>query len=77
MTKVRKVPPYLEKLKNLKLVMNSFNVGHDRELGIQRLREFNLEGSLSIGELQNIENPLDALEADLKNKTHLVSLTFG
>jgi len=46
-TNVRKVPPHLGKLKNLKVVMNSFNVG----------------------ELQNIENSLDALEADLKNKT--------
>ncbi|ESW05685.1 hypothetical protein PHAVU_011G200900 [Phaseolus vulgaris] len=45
-----------------------------RELGVQQLRELNLDGSLSILKLQNIENSLDALEADLKNKTHLVSL---
>ena len=75
-TKVRKVPPYLGKLKNLKVVMNSFNVGHDRELGIQRLGEFNLEGSLSIKELQNIENFVDAFESNLRNKTHLVALTL-
>ncbi|KAG2396564.1 uncharacterized protein HKW66_Vig0228390 [Vigna angularis] len=31
-TKVRKVPPHLEKLKNLKVVMN-FSVGHGREFG--------------------------------------------
>jgi len=73
-TKVRKVPPHLGTLKNLKVVMNSFNVGHSREFGIQQLGELNFDGSLSIGELQNIENSLDALEADLKNKTCLVKL---
>jgi len=76
-TKVRKVPPHMGKLKNLKVVLNSFNVGHSRELGIQQLRELNLDGSLSIGELQNIENSMLALEVDLKNKTHLVALTLG
>ena len=75
-TRVRKVPPNLGKLKNLKVVMNSFNVGHGRELGIQQLGELNLDGSLSIGELQNIENSVDALEADMKNKTLLVDLTL-
>ncbi|QCD85667.1 hypothetical protein DEO72_LG3g187 [Vigna unguiculata] len=72
-TKVGKVPPHLEKLKNLKVVMN-FNVGHGREFGIQQLGELNLDGGVSIGELQNVENSVDALEADLKNKTHLVEL---
>ncbi|ESW05702.1 hypothetical protein PHAVU_011G202100 [Phaseolus vulgaris] len=76
-TKVTKVPPYLGKLKNLKIVMGSFNVGHDRELGIQRLGELNLEGSLIIQGLQNVENSLDALEADLQNKTHLVALKLA
>jgi len=73
-TRVRKVPPNLGKLKNLKIVMSSFNVGHGRELGIQQLRELNLDGSLTIKELQNIENSVDVLEADLKNKTLLVNL---
>ncbi|KAK8464409.1 hypothetical protein PHAVU_011G201000 [Phaseolus vulgaris] len=72
LTKVRKMPPYLGKMKNLKVVMSSFNVDDD----IQQLRELNLEGSLSIKGLQNVENSLDALEADLKNKTHLVALTL-
>ncbi|XP_068485216.1 putative disease resistance RPP13-like protein 1 [Phaseolus vulgaris] len=72
--RVTKMPPHLGKLKNLKVVMDFFYVGHGRELGVQQLRELNLDGSLSILKLQNIENSLDALEADLKNKTHLVSL---
>jgi len=75
-TRVSKVPPNLGKLKNLKVVMTSFDVGHGRELGIQRLGELNLDGSLSIAELQNIENSRDALEADLKNKALLVKLTL-
>jgi len=75
-TRASKVPPNLGKLKNLKVVMTSFNVGHGRESGIQQLGELNLDGSLSIGELQNIENSRDALEADLKNKTLLVKLTL-
>ena len=75
-TKVKKVPPHLGKLKNLKVVMNFFNVGHGREFGVQQLGELNLEGSLSIGDLKNISNSLDALEVDLKNKTHLVALTL-
>jgi len=75
-TKVRKVPPHLGKLKNLKVVMNSFIVGHSRELGIQQLGELNLDGSLSILDLRNILNSVDALEANLKNKTHLVALTL-
>jgi len=70
------VPPNLGKLKNLKVVMSSFTVGHGRELGIQRLGELNLYGSLLIKDLQNIENSMDALEADLKNKTLLVELTM-
>jgi len=75
-TEVRKVPPHLGKLKNLKVVMNSFDVGHSRELGIQQLRELNLDGSLLIWNLRTIWNSVDALEADLKNKSHLVALTL-
>ncbi|KOM36452.1 hypothetical protein LR48_Vigan02g260200 [Vigna angularis] len=73
---LKRVPPHLGKLKNLKVVMNSFSVGRGTEFSIQRLGELNLDGSLSIGELQNIENSLDALEANLKNKTHLVKLNL-
>ncbi|QCD85631.1 hypothetical protein DEO72_LG3g150 [Vigna unguiculata] len=71
---LKKLPSGLGKLTNLKVVMKSFNVGHGRELGIQQLGELNLDGSLSIMELHNIENSLDASEAYLKNKTLLVKL---
>ncbi|XP_027910845.1 putative disease resistance RPP13-like protein 1 [Vigna unguiculata] len=76
-TKVRKVPPGLEELKNLKVMMDIFKVDHSMESGIQRLGKLNnLHESLSIQGLQDIENPRDALEADLKNKTHLTGLAL-
>jgi len=73
-TRVKNVPPHLGKLKNLQVLMSSFCVKKSKELGIQQLGEPNLHGSLGIDELQNIENPSDALEADLKNKPHLAEL---
>ena len=72
-TKVKKMPMHLGKLKNLQ-VLSSFYVGTTTEFGIQQLGELNLHGRLSIGELQNIQNPWDALAADLKNKIHLAEL---
>ncbi|RDX75101.1 putative disease resistance RPP13-like protein 1, partial [Mucuna pruriens] len=73
-TRVRKLPIHLGKLKNLHVWMSWFDVGKSSEFSIQLLGELNIHGSLSIGELQNIVSPLDALAADLKNKTHLVEL---
>ncbi|XP_040864158.1 putative disease resistance protein At3g14460 isoform X2 [Glycine max] len=73
-TGVRKVPAHLGKLKYLQVLMSSFNVGKSREFSIQQLGELNLHGSLSIRQLQNVENPSDALAVDLKNKTHLVEV---
>ncbi|KAH1217401.1 putative disease resistance RPP13-like protein 1 [Glycine max] len=73
-TKVRKMPMHFGKLKNLQ-VLSSFYVGMGSDnCSIQQLGELNLHGRLSIEELQNIVNPLDALAADLKNKTHLLDL---
>ncbi|KAL2588253.1 hypothetical protein GLYMA_13G190300v4 [Glycine max] len=73
-TGVRKVPAHLGKLEYLQVLMSSFNVGKSREFSIQQLGELNLHGSLSIRQLQNVENPSDALAVDLKNKTHLVEV---
>ncbi|WVZ02991.1 hypothetical protein V8G54_023797 [Vigna mungo] len=77
-TGVRKLPSGLEKLKNLKVMMSRFFVDHNMESGIQLLGKLNnLYHDLGIWGLQDIENPEDALEADLKNKTHLVNLKLG
>ncbi|KAL5159577.1 putative disease resistance RPP13-like protein 1 [Glycine soja] len=76
-TEIIKMPPHLGKLKNLQVSMSSFNVGKRSEFTIQKFGELNLvHESLSFRELQNIENPSDALAADLKNKTRLVELKF-
>eukprot|EP00256_Glycine_max_P066894 XP_025981489.1 putative disease resistance RPP13-like protein 1 isoform X2 [Glycine max] len=76
-TNIIKVPPHLGKLKNLQVSMSSFDVGKSSEFTIQQLGELNLvHERLSFRELQNIENPSDALAADLKNKTRIVELEF-
>nr|KYP38145.1 Putative disease resistance RPP13-like protein 1 [Cajanus cajan] len=75
-TKVRKVPMHLGNLKNLH-VLSSFYVGKSDESSIQQLRELNLHGRLSIGQIKNIHNPVDALAADLKNKTRLAELKLN
>ncbi|KAG4971022.1 hypothetical protein JHK85_037443 [Glycine max] len=73
-TGVRKVPAHLGKLKYLQVLMSPFKVGKSREFSLQQLGELNLHGRLSIQNLQNVENPSDALAVDLKNKTHLVEV---
>jgi len=66
----------LAKLKNLQVLMSSFCVDKSKRVSIQQLGELNLYGSLTIDELQNIENPSYALEADLKNKIQLDKLNL-
>ncbi|KAJ1413482.1 P-loop containing nucleoside triphosphate hydrolase [Sesbania bispinosa] len=75
-TKVRKMPMHLGKLENLQ-VLTSFYMSKSSKFNIQQLGELNLRGTLSIWELQNITNPLDALEANMKNKKHIVKLQLG
>ncbi|QCD95233.1 leucine-rich repeat-containing protein [Vigna unguiculata] len=69
-TKVTKMPMHFGELKNLHL-LDAFRV--HSESSIKQLGGLNLHGSLSIYQVQNIVNPLDALEANLKDK-HLVEL---
>ncbi|XP_027911078.1 putative disease resistance RPP13-like protein 1 isoform X2 [Vigna unguiculata] len=71
---VENVAAHLGKPKNVQVSMSSFHVEKSKEMNIQRLGQFNLHGRLTIDDLQNIENPSDALEADLKSKPHLVGL---
>ncbi|RDX91447.1 putative disease resistance RPP13-like protein 1, partial [Mucuna pruriens] len=74
-TNVKEVPVHLGNLKNLQ-VLSSFYVGKRSEFSARQLGELNLHGRLSIRQLQNIENPSDALAAYLKNKTQLVELAL-
>jgi len=73
-TDVRKMPVHLGKLKNLQVLMSSFRVGQSSEFNIQQLGDLSLRGGLTIEDLQNILNPLDAVAADLKSKRNLVEL---
>ncbi|KOM56826.1 hypothetical protein LR48_Vigan10g271800 [Vigna angularis] len=66
-TEVTKMPMHFGELKNLH-VLNMFCVDRNSEFSAKQLGGINLHGRLSINELQNIVNPLDALEANLKNK---------
>ncbi|XP_068501516.1 putative disease resistance RPP13-like protein 1 [Phaseolus vulgaris] len=69
-TKVRKMPIHFGELKNLQ-VLSMFFVDKNSELSTKHLGGLgglNLHGRLSINDVQNIGNPLDALKANLKDK---------
>nr|XP_007151083.1 hypothetical protein PHAVU_004G016500g [Phaseolus vulgaris]ESW23077.1 hypothetical protein PHAVU_004G016500g [Phaseolus vulgaris] len=72
-TKVRKMPIHFGELKNLQ-VLSMFLVDKNSELSTKHLGGLgglNLHGRLSINDVQNIGNPLDALKANLKDKRHV------
>nr|XP_007150946.1 hypothetical protein PHAVU_004G008000g [Phaseolus vulgaris]ESW22940.1 hypothetical protein PHAVU_004G008000g [Phaseolus vulgaris] len=75
-TRVSKMPMHFGELKNLQ-VLNPILVDRNSELITKQLGALgglNLYGrKLSIKEVQNISNPLDALEANMKDR-HLVDL---
>ncbi|KAL2322309.1 hypothetical protein Fmac_026688 [Flemingia macrophylla] len=57
--------------------LTSFVVGREDGLKIKELREFPyLRGNLSILKLQNVVDPLDALQAELKKKNQIEELTL-
>jgi len=66
-TKVTKMPMHFGELKNLQ-ILNTFVIDRNSELSTKQLGGLNLHGRLSINEVQNITNPLDALETNLKSK---------
>nr|ACJ22810.1 NBS-LRR type putative disease resistance protein CNL-B7 [Phaseolus vulgaris]ACZ74685.1 CNL-B7 [Phaseolus vulgaris] len=69
-TRVSKMPMHFGEFKNLQ-VLSTFFVDRNSELSTKQLRGLgglNLHGKLSINDVQNIFNPLDALEANMKDK---------
>ncbi|KAK8469915.1 hypothetical protein PHAVU_004G009527 [Phaseolus vulgaris] len=77
-TIVRKMPMHFGELKNLQ-VLSTFLVDKNSELSTKQLGGLgglNLHGRLSIIDVQNIGNPLDALKANLKDK-RLVKLELN
>ncbi|BAT96935.1 hypothetical protein LR48_Vigan11g153800 [Vigna angularis] len=73
-TTLTKGPIGLGKLKNLHVWINNFAVGKSSEFSIQQLGELHFHGEqLSIQNLENISNPY---ETNLKNETHIVTLSL-
>ncbi|XP_028802646.1 putative disease resistance protein RGA4 [Neltuma alba] len=75
-TMLKKIPPNMGEMKNLQVRSASFRVGKHNELNIKQLCELNLQGKLSIYELQNVAHGMDALQANLKEKRYLEELLF-
>nr|KYP64306.1 Putative disease resistance RPP13-like protein 1 [Cajanus cajan] len=73
-TNLREVPTRLGQLKNLQILMSSFCVGESEGFTIQQLGEFNVHGRVEIKNLQNIQNPSEALALDLTNQIQLVGI---
>ncbi|KAK7304885.1 hypothetical protein VNO77_42778 [Canavalia gladiata] len=73
-TNLPEMPAQICKLQNLR-TLTVFIVGKQDGLRIKDLRKFPyLQGKLSILNLQNVVNPVDALHADLKNKKRIEEL---
>jgi hypothetical protein len=75
-TGIKEMPIHLGRLKCLQ-TLTKFVVGKGSGTSIGELGNFtNLQGSLSILELQNVESPSDALNASLKDKKDLKELVL-
>ncbi|KAJ7969099.1 NB-LRR disease resistance protein [Quillaja saponaria] len=76
-TSIKKKPLHLGNLKNLQ-TLTSFYVGKCSGSNIKELGQLNnLRGQLSIVQLHNIVFPMEAAEANLKNKKFLETLELG
>jgi hypothetical protein len=75
-TGIKEMPIHLGRLKCLQ-TLTKFVVGKGSGTSIGELGNFtNLQGSLSILELQNVESPSDALNASLRDKKYLKELVL-
>lgn len=73
---LREMPLQICELKNLQ-TLSTFVVGKDGGSGISGLRQMSqLQGSLLISGLQNVDNFVDAMEANLKSKQKLDQLVL-
>uniref|UniRef100_A0A0R0EIG7 Disease resistance RPP13-like protein 1 n=1 Tax=Glycine max TaxID=3847 RepID=A0A0R0EIG7_SOYBN len=71
-----KMPTEICKLKDLR-TLTSFVVGRQDGLRIRELGKFPyLQGNISILELQNVGDPMDAFQAELKKKEQIEELTL-
>ncbi|KAJ7949342.1 Disease resistance protein [Quillaja saponaria] len=75
-TRIKDTPLHMGRLKCLQ-TLTYFKVGKCNESDIKQLGQLNqLRGALPILELQNLIDPTDAMQANLKEKEHLEELTL-
>ncbi|XP_054816829.1 putative disease resistance RPP13-like protein 1 [Prosopis cineraria] len=75
-TWLKTIPLNLGELKDLQVRLTSFDVGNYSESNIKQLGKLNLQGELSIFELQNVVHGMDASTVNLKEKKCLDELSF-
>nr|KYP60490.1 Putative disease resistance RPP13-like protein 1 [Cajanus cajan] len=75
-TNLNEIPKQICKLQDLR-TLTSFVVGREDGLRIKELGKFLfLQGNLSILKLQNVVNPMDAFQANMKKKKQIEELTL-
>ncbi|XP_052305780.1 putative disease resistance RPP13-like protein 1 isoform X2 [Populus trichocarpa] len=75
-TPLKEMPPHIGQLAKLQ-TLTDFLVGRQSETSIKELGKLrHLRGELHIGNLQNVVDARDAVEANLKGKKHLDKLRF-
>ncbi|KAG6783363.1 hypothetical protein POTOM_012810 [Populus tomentosa] len=75
-TPLKEMPPHIGQLTKLQ-TLTFFLVGRQSETSIKELGKLrHLRGELHIGNLQNVVDARDAVEANLKDKRHLDELRF-
>ena len=76
-TTLKRMPTGINRLKDLRR-LTTFVVGKDSGARIAELRDLShLQGALSILNLQDVVNAMDALDANLKKKENLDDLVFA
>jgi len=75
-TPLKEMPPHIGQLAKLQ-TLTDFLVGRQSETSIKELGKLrHLRGELHIGNLQNVVDARDAVEANLKGREHLDELRF-
>ncbi|XP_054815028.1 putative disease resistance RPP13-like protein 1 [Prosopis cineraria] len=75
-TWLKTIPLNLGELKDLRVRLTSFDVGRYSESNMEQLGKLNLQGELSIFELQNVVPGMDASTVNLKEKKCLDEVSF-
>ncbi|XP_027341801.1 putative disease resistance RPP13-like protein 1 isoform X2 [Abrus precatorius] len=77
MSEIKKMPKQMGRLKHLR-TLTCFYIGKHSGFDIEKLGNLNhLQGTLSILKLENVIDPADAMEANMKDKRHLEGLVLN